>query len=475
MKAPWHGVAATFLAAAALSTSCGGANAPSPVQAAATPTPQAPKPNIVLVLTDDLDVPTNDALPRIADLVANRGLSFTRAYLAQPLCGPSRASILTGQYTHNHGVIGNEPPSQGFAAFRRHEDQTIATWLKAAGYRTSLVGKYINGYAYGAGDDYVPPGWDDWFGHLNDTEDGRYWNYWVNDNRSVTRHGSAAEDYSVDVEAKRAVSFIQASAGRPEPIFLYLAPQSPHLPSNYAARFGAEFRYSFCPRPPSFNESDVTDKPSWIRQIAYLNDAQIDEADEMQRWRLRSMRAVEEEVDAVIQALAQTGRLDNTYVFYTSDNGLLMGQHRVVARKGNPYEETTRVPLAVRGPGVPTGVVDRPVLNLDLAPTLLDLARAPIPDSVDGRSLAPFLRGQPPASWRTDVLVENWGLGPTYAVRTPDWEYIHNDTEELELYDMNADPWQLQSLHRKVDPSVLASFEQKLQKLLACRGASCRE
>ncbi len=472
MKAPWHATAALVLAAAVLAPACGGNSAP-PAQAAATPTPAPPKPNIVFVLTDDLDVPTNDALPRIGDLVANRGLSFTHAYLAQPLCGPSRASILTGQYTHNHGVIGNNPPDQGFPAFRHLEGQTIATWLKAAGYRTALVGKYITGYAYGTGNDYIPPGWDEWFGHINVIEDGRYWNYWVNDNGNVVRYGSKPEDYSVDVESKRAVSFIQASAGRPEPLFLYLAPQSPHLPSNYADRFGAEFRYALCPRVPSFNESDVREKPSWIRQIAPLTNADIDEADGLQQWRLRSMRAVEEEVDAVIQALAQTGRMDNTYLFYTSDNGLLMGQHRVIARKGNAYEETARVPLAVRGPGVPVGVVDQPVLNVDFAPTFLELGQAPIPASVDGHSLAPFLRGQPPASWRTDVLVENWGLGPTYAVRTPDFEYIHNDTEELELYDMKADPYQLQNLHRKVDASVLASWEQKLQKLLACHGAAC--
>jgi arylsulfatase A-like enzyme len=413
-------------------------------------------------------------LPHLPDLLANRGLSFTRAYMAQPLCGPSRASILTGQYTHNHGVIGNEPPSQGFVALRSHEGQTIATWLKAAGYRTSLVGKYINGYAYGVDNGYIPPGWDDWYGHLAAMEDGRYFNYWVNDNGDVSRHGNAPEDYSVDVEAQRAVAFIRASAGRPEPIFLYLAPQAPHTPANYHHRFEYEFRDQTAPRVPSFNESDVGDKPSWIRQIAPLGGPEIDAADEFWVWRLRCMRAVEEEIDAVIRALTETGRLDSTYIFFTSDNGLLMGQHRAVGRKGNAYEETAHVPFYVRGPGVPVGRIEQPVLNVDLAPTLLELAGAPVPDSVDGRSLAPFLHGTPPTSWRTDVLIENWGLGPTYALRTPDWEYIHNDTEELELYDMKADPWQMQSLHRKVDPSVLAGFEQKMLGMLACRGVSCR-
>ena len=454
-------------------SSCGGTTPTQAGPAVAAPAQAAPKPNIVLVVVDDLDVSTQDALPRMPELLANRGLSFTRAYAAQPLCGPSRASILTGQYTHNHGVIGNEPPTQGFVAFRRHESQTIATWLKAAGYRTSLVGKYENGFPHGAGDDYIPPGWDDWFGHLTATEDGRYWNYWANDNRTVVRYGTRPEDYSVDVEARRAAAFIRASAGRPEPLFLYLGPQAPHTPANYAARFGADFRESICPRPPSFNQLDVGDKPSWVRQTTFMTQAEIEGADQFQRWRLRSMRAVEDEIDAVVQALAETGRMDNTYLFYISDNGVLLGQHRVVGRKGNPYEESIRVPFYVRGPGVPVGRVEQPVLNVDLAPTLLELAGAPIPSSVDGRSLVPFLRGRAPASWRSDVLIENWGLGPTYALRTPDWLYVHNDTEELELYDMKADPWQLRSLHRSVDPSVLAGFEQRMTALLACRGASC--
>ena len=177
--------------------------APPPVP---TPTPAARRPNIVVVLADDLDVPTTAMLPRLPDLVENKGISFTRAYATQPLCAPSRASILTGQYAHNHGVTGNEPPSDGFVAFRRHEGATIATWLKSAGYRTALVGKYMNAYAWGAGEGYIPPGWDEWYGHLAALEDNRYWDYWVNDNRDVYRHGHAPEDYSVDLETKRAVS-----------------------------------------------------------------------------------------------------------------------------------------------------------------------------------------------------------------------------------------------------------------------------
>jgi len=337
------------------------------------------------------------------------------------------------------------------------------------------VGKYINDYPQGASDNFIPPGWDDWFGHLSEFEDGRYYNYWVNDNGTVLRYGAAPEDYSADVESQHAVEFIRAAAGSPEPLFLYLAPEAPHIPATYNSRHGSEFREAQAPRVPSFNEGDVSDKPAPVRQRSPLSAADIAALDKLQQWRLRSMGAVEDMIDAVLRALAETGRLDRTYLFFTSDNGLLMGQHRLIAKKRNIYEETIRVPLMVRGPGVPVGSVDAPALNIDLAPTLLDLAGAHVPDAVDGRSLAPFLRGNPPATWRTDVLIENYGAGVSLALRTPEWLYAEIDTDELELYDMREDPYQVQSLHRYVDPSFMEPFSRRIQTLFACHGASCRD
>jgi arylsulfatase A-like enzyme len=450
---------------------CGGAASPAAPPAAAPAAAAAPRPNIVLVVVDDLDVPSYLELPLMPDLLADRGLSFTRAYATHPLCGPSRASILTGQFGHNHGVLSHELPNQGFAAFRRHEASSLAPWLKAAGYRTSLVGKYINNYSWGVDREYVPPGWDDWHGHLTDIEDGRFFNYWVNDNGVVSRYGERPEDYSADVEAKRAVRFIQEAAGRPEPVFLLLAPQAPHVPATYADRHGAEFRYSLAPRVPSFNLEDVRLKPAWVRQLPLLDARGIGEADRLQRFRLRSMRAVEEMIGSVLQALAETRRLDRTYVFFTSDNGLLMGQHRAVRYKNVPYEESVGVPLVVRGPGVPAGRTDAFALNIDIAPTILDLAGVPAPESVDGRSFAPFLRGAPPASWRSDVLVD---MGDTLALRTPEWFYIHQSTDEYELYDVRSDPYQLKNLHRAADPALLARLDARMRALAACRGATCR-
>jgi len=423
------------------------------------------RPSVVVILADDLDVPTTERMPRLQQF-AQAGLSFTRFYAAQPICAPSRASILTGQYSHNHRVLDNEPPSGGFPAFRASESATIATWLKGVGYRTSLVGKYLNAYARDAGEGYIPPGWDDWHGHLSALEDGRYYNYWANDNGNVVRHGSKPEDYSADVETGQAVDFIKAEAGNPGPIFLYLAPESPHVPATYADRHGGEFHYELAPRGPSFNSSNEPGQEA-------MSAADVERLDELQRWRLRSLSSVEDMLDAVLQALAQTGRLDKTYVLFTSDNGLLMGQHCGFAVKADFYEETMRVPLYVRGPGVTAGTTDSLTLNIDLAPTLLELAGAAIPDSVDGRSLAGFLRGKPPSSWRSEAYVELY-TGPDlqYALRSAG--SLWSESDQIRVYDMLADPYQLKNLRRVMSPADLAAFSKRALAYATCRGATCR-
>ena len=291
------------------------------------------------------------------------------------------------------------------------------------------------------------------------------------------RRGAKPEEYSTDLETQKAVEFIQRESGRPEPLFLLLTPEAPHTPAFFTDRHAREFREEGCGRGPSFNESDVRDKPAWVRGIPYLTDAEIREADRFQQSRLRSMRPVEEQLEQVLLALQATGRLERTYVFYTSDNGLLMGEHRVVARKNSSYEESIRVPLVVRGPGIPAGrTLAHPVLNIDLAPTLAELAGVPIPDSVDGRSLVPLLRENPPAlaSWRTDFLVEHFSEGASLALRNADWLYAELESDERELYDMRKDPQQVDSLHREVDPEILLPLSRRLAALHGCRGASCR-
>ncbi len=289
---------------------CGGGSSTAPTPAPSSTPALGPRPNIVLVLADDLDYGITQILPRLPIVMGQAGLTFSRAYVTTALCAPSRASILTGQYAHNHGLIYNEPPDGGFPQFRGKDVSTIATWLKAGGYRTALFGKYLNGYPHGAPETYIPPGWDDWFGHLSDFEDGRYYNYWMNDNGNVLRYGSSPDEYSVDVIARRAVDFVQKSAGRSEPFFLYLSPEAPHAPAIPAERHAGEFPREACPRGPSFNEDDVRDKPAWVQNIAHMTDAQIRQADSFERGRLRTTRGVEDLLEQVLVALAASGKLE---------------------------------------------------------------------------------------------------------------------------------------------------------------------
>ena len=444
---------------------------------ASAPTPApTPKPNIVVVLADDLEPRSSGLLPRLPALMNATGTTFTRSYVVQSLCGPSRASLLTGQYAHNHGVIYNDVPAGGFPFFIPHESSTVATWLKGAGYRTALVGKYINGYPHGAADDYVPPGWDYWYGHLSGFADHRYYDYWTNDNHVVSQHGGTTDEYSTTVETKKAVDYINSVAGAPEPIFLYLAPEAPHTPVFYTDTHASGFRDAQCARVPSFNESNVHDKPAWVQGIPYMTPADVDHCDELEQSRLKSMRYVEEELEAVLIALQATGRMDRTFVFYTSDNGLLMGEHRAVDRKDNFYEEAIGVPLIVRGPGVPAGrSLAHPVLNIDLAPTFAELAGIPVPETVDGRSLLPLLGASPPGldAWRTDFLVESFADSASLGLRNAGWLYDELSSGEKELYDMAKDPYQTENLQRTADPAFIAPLHARLAALQSCKGASC--
>jgi N-acetylglucosamine-6-sulfatase len=474
------GSARSVLAAlAGVLAGCGHSTEPGPA-ASPSPTPVARRPNIVLVLTDDLDVRTAAALPRLPALMTQVGLSFSRAYVTTSLCAPSRASLLTGRYAHNHGVLYTAGPQGGFPAFRGGaESQTVAVWLRAAGYRTALFGKYINGYPADSPPEYIPAGWDDWQVQLTSYEDARYYDYQMNENGRVVSYGHRPEDYDADVLARKSVDFIQKSAAAPEkPFFLYVATQAPHSPANYADRHAGQPSGDGAPRVPSFNEADVSDKPAWVQNTPLLTDKDIKKLDYFQQARVLTLLAVEELLDQILRALIATGRIEDTYVFFTSDNGLLLGEHRLVDRKTNAFEEAILVPLIVRGPGVPAGQrASLPVLNIDLAPTILELAGVAVPDLVDGRSLAPFLRGNPPdaSKWRTDFLVEHFSNGVSASVRNASVLYTDLESGERELYDMGADPFELQSLHRKTDSAVLAQLSARASALLRCRGASCRE
>lgn len=484
-----------------LASACGGGGA-SPTTPVGTPTPVAPapsptptptwRPSIVFVLVDDLDVLSLDRMPNLRSMVIDRGLTFTNGFSTTPLCCPSRASIMTGQYAHNHGILINRNPNafgsepNCFEVFRNkgQERQTIATWMQAAGYRTGFLGKYLNRYPGdmpSADPHYVPPAWDDWYAQVSDNE---YYKYQISDNGNVVSFGNRPEDYITDVLRVHAVQFINRWADPDRPFFLWINPIAPHVPATPSNQYDGAFADATVPRTPDFNEEDVSDKPQWFRDVPQFAPSEIEHLDGLQRQRLRTLGSVDDLIGDVMNALQQKGILDRTYFMFMSDNGVLLGGHRLFLGKDAVYENSIRVPLIIRGPGVPAGRrLDQFVLNIDIAPTLVEMSRAQAPgDFMDGRSLFPLLGSTPTpvSSWRSDFLVEHWtdtpeGL-PTWAgVRASSSVYVeYEKSGEKEFYDLQRDPYQLQNTAASVGAATIDPMAARLRSLRSCRAASCR-
>ncbi|HUH98547.1 MAG TPA: sulfatase [Anaerolineales bacterium] len=480
-----------------------------------TVVPRASRPNILFILTDDLDAKlgTLQYMPHLQQLLVSQGVMFNDFLIDTPLCCPSRSSFLRGQYVHNHQVYTNGPPLGGFDQFYQlqHEDSTLATWLQQAGYRTALFGKYLNGYPYPDGRGYIPPGWTDWLVPVKGSPYKEF-NYTMNDNGRFEDHGQGQNDYMTDVLSQKADDFIRASASDAHPFFLYLSTYAPHEPAVPAPRDANLFSDLTAPRTPSFNEADVSDKPPAMRADPLLNGGQIANIDQLYRNRLRSMQSVDEMLARLINTLQQVGQLDNTYIIFASDNGYHLGQHRLAGGKGTAYEEDIVVPLIVRGPGVQAGAaLDGYVSgNIDIAPTIADLAGVVPPSYVDGRSLVPLLRAQrpPPSDWRQGYLIEYYGAGegesanssraaynnldplleppdldqflpvaatPNYlALRTPGYTYVEYQGGFRELYDLKQDPYELNNIASTADSNLLSQLSAWLKSLAACSGPSCR-
>jgi N-acetylglucosamine-6-sulfatase len=443
---------------------------------------QAPAkpPNIVFVLSDDEDLGIHAFMPKVKALIEDQGAVFENFFVPYALCCPSRASILRGQYPHNTLVLGNLPPEGGFLTFRRLklEESTIATWLQAAGYRTAFYGKYLNGYTEA---DAPPTGWDEWHAANNDG----YFNvnYKLNANGKVEACGDTPEDYLTDVMAKKAAGHIRRFAAEGRPFFLYIAPFSPHSPYNPAPRHADLFEDVELPRPPSFNEADVSDKPGFLSELPRLRDDQVDEIVAHYQRRLQCLQSVDDLVETLVRTLAETGELDNSYIVYTSDNGFHLGQHRMMEGKDTAYEEDIRVPLAIRGPDVPKGErVNAMALNIDLAPTFAAWAGVQPPDFVDGRSLLPLLKDRG-APWRRSFLIQRLGLetdermkpANAFAIRTQRYTYVAYNNGEREMYDLATDPDQLQSIEPTADQALIDALAVRLIQLRACQGEQCRK
>ncbi len=397
-------------------TTPAGSSSPSTVAGVGTTaaaTTNTRPPNIVFLLTDDLDAKEIEFMPKLKTLLVDQGLTFSNYFVTDSLCCPSRSSIQRGQYVHNHQVLGNSAPEGGFSKFYAVGDQnsTVATWLKAAGYRTALMGKYLNGYPDTAGESYVPPGWDEWDSPVDNAAYSEF-NYKLNENGKIISHGQQPQDYLTDVISSKAASFIKSPdpAGSAAPFFIYLASYAPHQPATPAPRHANLFPNVTAPRTASVNEADVSDKPNFIKNLPLLTTQQLGQIDDLYRKRLQSLQAVDDMIGNLYDTLKATNQLDNTYFFFSSDNGFHLGQHRMLEGKQTAYDEDIHVPLIVRGPGIAAGKTsDAMTLEIDLAPTFARLGGAKTPDFVDGRSLISLLEGGvSPADWRKGVLIEHY-------------------------------------------------------------------
>ena len=319
----------------------------------------------------------------------------------------------------------------------------------------------------------MPPRWDDWFAVLPG-----YFDYQVIDNGTKKYFGTRDSDYSIDVLRRETQSFIAASDVAGKPFFAYVAPYAPHLPAIPAPRHANTFDGVEAPRLPSFDESDMSDKPPWLQSRHLASQTQIAEINARHEGRVESLQSVDELVGAVINKLRNVGALDNTYVVFTSDNGWHHGEHRIKAGKYEPYEESIRIPLLVRGPGVQAGATtNKLTLNTDFLPTFTDFAGVTTPEYVDGRSLRPVLEGNTP-TWRTAFLLErrrdeDFERPSLYGIRTSDGKkYIEYEGGFKELYDLKADPYELNNSYNA--NSAPADLATRLSALKGCAGATCR-
>ncbi|WP_229074918.1 sulfatase [Actinoplanes sp. DH11] len=444
------------------------------------------RPNIVFVLVDDLSENLLPYMPEVRRLQAD-GTSFGNYTVTDSLCCPSRASILTGRYPHNTGIVKNHGSDGGFLLFRSRggEKSTIATDLRRAGYRTAFLGKYLNEYQPAMR--HVPPGWDVWaaggdaYAHVD---------YALNENGTVRRYGSRPQDYLTDVLAAKARDFITSAAARPEPFFVEVSTYNPHLPYPPAPRDADSFPGLTAPRGPAYGKVPKN-APAWLAPHSPLTPAQIAHMDRGFRKRVQSVQSIDRMLGDLRATLERTGAAARTLVVFSSDNGYHLGEYRLNPGKQTAFDTDVKVPLIAAGAGVRAGqVVDALAENIDLRPTFAELAGARVPAEVDGRSLAPLLTGGVPVGWRSGALVEHSdpaadpadpdyqgvseNVPPSYrAMRTGRFTYVEYADGSREYYDRVTDPHQLLNLADGLDPERRTDLHAALHDLATCSGTAC--
>ncbi|MEV4136716.1 sulfatase [Dactylosporangium sp. NPDC049742] len=447
----------------------------------------APPPNIVFVLTDDLAWNLVQFLPQVQRLQRD-GVTFTNYTVTDSLCCPSRSSIFTGKFPHDTGVFTNGGTDGGFGVFkgRGNEERTYATALRARGYATAMMGKYLNGYlpadTQGGALPYVPPGWSEW-----DVAGNGYaeYNYDLNENHAVVHYGSTPADYLTNVLARKGSSFIQRNAAADTPFVLEVSTFAPHAPFTPAPQDLDAFPGLTAPRTPAFDALPAG-APTWLAGQDPLTAAEKTKIDTDFRKRAQSVQAVDRLIAKLRATLEDSGVADNTYFVFSSDNGFHLGEYRLAQGKQTAFDTDVRVPLVIAGPAVPAGSTRAEIVqNIDLAPTFQRLAGGTVAADVNGRSIVPLLQGQPAANWRTASLIEHHGPDAaaddpdaqtardgrptTYeALRTASYTYVEYANGEREYYDRLADPYQLNNIAAQLPAARRAALHTALQQLRDC-------
>jgi arylsulfatase A-like enzyme len=496
-----------------------------PVIAAGLLTPDS-RSNIIVIMTDDLDEMLLETaigegfMPNLESTFVASGIRMNNSFVSNSLCCPSRSTFLTGQYTHNHGVLTNHKP-YGFAAL--DDSSTLATWLTDAGYLTGFVGKYLNGYwgkqAPGGSmveRGYVPPGWHYWQGLLDPTTYDVYDYYLLNGMTGTAEYYT--DRYQTELLAEKAVGFIDSVEAEDDaaPFFMWVSTLTPHSERSQdtiecTLDTGAR-QYAFnniraapaysgtaatvtMPKHSSFNETNIEDKPAWLQGYSPSQfDAQeVACIEAVFRGKLESMRSVDDLIGDIVEAIERNGESSQTVIIFTSDNGFLYGQHRLT-QKLYAYEEAIRVPLYIRDLTDTRALSeDYAVVNNDLAPTIADLAGAVPGIYVDGRSMLPLFDEVRPASWRKRFLVEHYfGYVPNYAAlrgvtATPILYAEYKPAEVTgngwggcepglcELYFLGQDHYQNNSQQDSPQlQNMISGLEKMLQGLRFCKDGTCQ-
>lgn len=397
-----------------------------------TPVPGA-HPNIVLIMTDDQNV---DSLPVMRKLMAfpeGSWINFTNAYANHSICCPARATVLTGQYARTTGVTGNNKGEN------LDDTNTLPVWLDKAGYQTGLIGKYLNGFPWDKGAEYIPPGWD-----------------------SFKTGGLGG----VNGFTKEAVNFINTTNG---PFFLYLACLAPHHWAK-PLRTYADADVYIPPDPPNFNEADVSDKPTWVRELPILSQSTIDTWHTERIASQRALLGVDDGIQQIVEALKAKGQLDNTMIIFMSDHGFSWGAHRHILKEC-AYEECSKFPLLIRFPHLTENREEsRLVSNVDLAATMADYAGVTPELPQDGKSFVPLITNAA-TDWNEEILLERDGIGKFAfdGIRVPGWKYVEYVNGDKELYDLSTDPYELDNLANQ--PEYQAKQTELSRRLQTLRNA----